>query len=336
MTNRERFHAVMDGNPAVDRCPVIEWATWWDKTLRAWETEGMPRDMNNLELCEYFGLDRNIQFWFPHYAPDYPRKAVHGAPFIHDKDDYLELKKYLLPKDAIERMEKRIEAAMPCGDSGDSIIWYTLEGFFWFPRELFGIEQHLYSFFDDADLYHRVCEDLLAWQLGATEKFNRLIKADFMTIAEDMSYNHGSMISEETFETFISPYYRILIPKIKERGTRVFIDSDGDVTKSVPWYMRAGAEGILPLEHQAGVDIGRLQENFPDFLFLGGFDKMCLLQDKAAIDNEILRILPFIRKGKYLPSVDHQTPPGVSMENYRYYIERLREASVQACKDAAT
>ena len=32
-----------------------------------------------------------------------------------------------------------------------------------------------------------------------------------MTMAEDMSYNHGPMISQAIFEEFIAPYYRRII-----------------------------------------------------------------------------------------------------------------------------
>jgi hypothetical protein len=99
-----------------------------------------------------------------------------------------------------------------------------------------------------------------------------------------------------------------------------FIDSDGDVTKSISWYADAGVEGILPLERQAGVDIGELQNKYPNFFWMGGFDKMCLLKDKDAIDAEFERVTPILRRGRFIPSVDHQTPPGVTVENYRYYI----------------
>ena len=42
---------------------------------------------------------------------------------------------------------------------------------------------------------------------------------------------------------------------------------------------------------------------------------------------EFERILPAIRSGGYIPSVDHQTPPDVSMDNYRIYMRLLREYS---------
>lgn len=332
MNIRQRFHAVLNGDPSVDCCPVIEWASWWDKTISFWESEGLSKDMNSFELFDYFGLDRNIQFWFPTKLPECPAPASHGVPLITDEADYARLKPLLFPKDAVNRMLLRIEETLPLYEAGSAITWYTLEGFFWFPRELFGIEPHFYAFYDYPELYHRICEDLLEWQINVIEKLSRYFKADFMTIAEDMSYNHGPMISQELFDEFIAPYYKRLVPEIKKHGTRVIVDSDGDISVSVPWFIRTGVEGILPLEKQAGVDIGVLQRQYPDFLWIGGFDKMCLLKDKSAIDAEFERILPMLRQGRYIPSVDHQTPPGVTMENYRYYVDHLREYGIQACK----
>lgn len=334
MTNRERFAKTAAGDPRVDRCPVMEWAEWWDETITFWEGEGLEKNLTGCQLFDTFGLDRNIQLWFPHAAPDCPLPVHHGAPLIRDEADYRELKKKLFPKDAVKHMEKEIEAALPQYQDGSAVIWYTLEGFFWFPRRLFGIEGHLYAFYDEPELYHRICEDLLEWQLGVVEAFSHVMKADFMTIAEDMSYNLGPMISESCFEEFMAPYYKRLIPAIKQHGTRAIVDSDGDISRLVPWFIRSGVEGILPLERQAGVDIPALQQQYPGFIWLGGFDKMCLFKGKDAIDTEIERLRPAVRKGCFIPSVDHQTPPGVSMENYRYYLRRLWEISGEACKDA--
>ena len=154
-----------------------------------------------------------------------------------------------------------------------------------------------------------------------------------MTIAEDMSYNNGPMISEGLFNEFIKPYYEILIPEIKKHGTRVFVDSDGDINKVIPWFVGAGVEGILPLERQAGVVLERIRAAWPDFLLLGGFDKMCMFKGKEAIEAEFERMLPVIRKGRYLPGMDHQTPPGTTIENYRIYVELLKKYGSEACKD---
>ena len=71
-----------------------------------------------------------------------------------------------------------------------------------------------------------------------------------------------------------------MIPEIKKHGTRVFVDSDGDITSAVPWFINAGVEGILPLERQAGVELEEIRRAWPDLLMIGGFDKMCMLKGK--------------------------------------------------------
>jgi len=334
MTIRERFRGVANGDPDTDAGPVMEWATWWDKTIEGWEREGLPGDLGNQGLFGHFGLDRHFQFWLPTKTEQCPQPKSHGAPIVTNLAEYKNIKHLLYPNDAVEGMAALIEEAVPYYESGMGLVWYTLEGFFWFPRTLLGIEGHLYSFYDEPELYHYICEDLLEWHLNMLEKLSRYFNADFMTMAEDMSYNNGPMVSRELFEEFMAPYYRRLIPEIKKRGTRVIVDSDGDIALTVPWFIGCGAEGILPLEKQAGVDIGLLQELYPEFLFLGGFDKMCLFHGREAIDREMRRILPMLRRGRFIPSIDHQTPPGVSLEDYKYYVSRLREISIQACKDA--
>jgi uroporphyrinogen-III decarboxylase len=46
---------------------------------------------------------------------------------------------------------------------------------------------------------------------------------------------------------------------------------------------------------------------------------------EAAMRREFERLLPTMRTGGFIPSVDHQTPPDVSIETYRLYVRLLRE-----------
>ena len=147
----------------------------------------------------------------------------------------------------------------------------------------------------------------------------------FMTIAEDMSYNHGPMISRRTFDEFVAPYYRTLLPRLQERNIPLFMDTDGDVTLLVPWLQDLGVKGVLPLERQAGVDGMTLRRQFPSLLMIGHFDKMTMNRGEAAMRAEFERLLPLMRTGGFIPSVDHQTPPGVSLEEYECYLRFLKE-----------
>lgn len=110
----------------------------------------------------------------------------------------------------------------------------------------------------------------------------------------------------------------------------MLVDTDGQVEPMIPWLLDAGIEGVYPLERQSGVDIARIRRDYPSFLMLGGYDKMAMSKGGMAMRGEFERILPVMRSGGYIPSVDHQTPPGVSFENYCAYIHLFREFAHQA------
>ncbi|HAT10122.1 MAG TPA: hypothetical protein DCS97_05920, partial [Planctomycetes bacterium] len=62
------------------------------------------------------------------------------------------------------------------------------------------------------------------------------------------------------------------------------------------------------------------------------YDKMVMPKGEAAMRAEFERLLPAMRRGRFIPSVDHQTPPGVSLENYRIYLRLLAEFMERAAQ----
>ena len=152
---------------------------------------------------------------------------------------------------------------------------------------------------------------------------------DFMSIAEDMSYNHGSMISKEIFDEFLKPYYLRLTDRAKEYGIVTMVDSDGDVTELCVWLHDGGVGGVFPLERQAGCDVAALRRQNPDMCFMGGYDKMVMDKGEAAMRGEFERLMPVARQGGHIISCDHQTPPSVSYEDYQLYLRLFREYAAQ-------
>jgi hypothetical protein len=305
-----------------DRLPMIEWAAWWDKTVDRWEQEGMPAGLSLARSLQYFGLDElhNIVA-----TPDVPPAPGHGAAVIGGEAGYKALREKLYGHAIIEGLLEQAAALKQRHDGGEISIRLWLDGFFWYPRRLFGIEPHLYAFYDYPELMHRINGDQLEFNLRALEELFSVLKPDFVGMAEDMSYNYGPMLSQQLFEEFLLPYYKKLTAYCKSRQVPVLVDSDGDITVMVPWLLNAGIAGVYPLERQAGVDIGLIRRNYPDFIMMGGYDKMVMNRGEAAIRAEFERILPVMRAGRYIPSVDHQTPPGVSFGDYQIYIRLFRE-----------
>lgn len=332
MNQVERFKNIVSFKP-VDRLPVIEWATWWDKTIERWKSEGLPSDIQDITLIsEYFKLDSLRQYWLTPYGENCPGPASHGSGILETKKQYEEYKErlYLFPEEPYDKTD--LAKWSQKQSDGDTVIWMTFEGFFWFPRALFGIEKHMYAFFDKPNLIHEMNQDLTIYYVRQLEKFTELCIPAFMTIAEDMSYNKGPMLSEKQFDEFLKPYYNQIVPLIKQHGITVLVDSDGDVEQLIPWLKKAGIDGILPLERMAGVDVAKIRQRHPDFLMIGGFDKTVMSKGESAMRKEFGRLLPTMKKGGFIPSVDHQTPPDVSLDNYRCYVSLLREFCEKAVK----
>ena len=100
---------------------------------------------------------------------------------------------------------------------GELAVWFTLNGFFWFPRTLLGIERHLYAFYDQPELMRRINDDLLSFNKYLLKGIANIIEPEFMTFAEDLSYNHGPMLSKALFTEFLTPYYREMTPLVRAK-----------------------------------------------------------------------------------------------------------------------
>ena len=319
----ERIGNLLHGK-SFDRLPVIEWAPWWDLTVRRWHGEGMPDSLQSVyDIQNYFGLDKCIQSGAGMRTAETPVPKAYDQGILRTEADYERIRPTLFPE--FRFSDETVAWLKKTREQGDTIHFFTVEGFFWYPREMFGIEPHLYSFYDEPDLYHRMCDDYAAWLEKVFVYVAETFRFDFMSFAEDMSYNNGPMISEETFDEFLAPCYRRVIPILKQADIPVFIDSDGDITKAVDWYAKVGADGMFPLERQAGVDVSLYIRKQPHMTFLGHFDKMCMKFGEPAMRAEFERLYPSCVAGKVIPSVDHQTPPDVSLENYRTYVRLLKE-----------
>lgn len=111
-------------------------------------------------------------------------------------DDYLTVRPRLYPPHDAE-----IESMRPWAERqncGDAVVWITFEGRFWFPRTLMNIERQMYAFYDQPELIHRINQDLADFRLRTLRKIAKVCVPTFMMFAENMSYNHGAMISRST------------------------------------------------------------------------------------------------------------------------------------------
>jgi len=212
----------------------------------------------------------------------------------------------------------------------DDPVGMQVGGFFGYLREWMGLENLLYMFYEDPTLIEDMMDTMLSLELEIIKPTVRDIKVDWVLFWEDMAYKNGPLISPDMFRTFMMPRYRQITDLVRENGIDIiFVDSDGNLSKLIPLWLECGINGFWPLEVAAGNDAVSLKKEYgKDIILAGNIDKRALLKGKEAIREEVTSKLPFLlEKGGYFPSVDHLVPPDVTLENYQYCINMMREVA---------
>ena len=57
---------------------------------------------------------------------------------------------------------------------------------------------------------------------------------------------------------------------------------------------------------------------------MGNFDKLTLEKSRGAVEAEIDRLMPLMKDGGYIMMPDHHITPGVSLEDYQWYLDQVR------------
>jgi hypothetical protein len=58
---------------------------------------------------------------------------------------------------------------------------------------------------------------------------------------------------------------------------------------------------------------------------LGGLKKEAMAEGPVAVEAEMVKAARLIRKGRFIPGPDHFVQSHTSWEQYRHFMERLRE-----------
>ena len=285
-------------------------------------------DREIIEDTQEYQLRQDEDGWIRKY---YKKRALveDMKPVIWDQASWYQLKIRVLQELEDCCQEENIKAVYEKykldSEREDYSVRFRISGFFWTLRELFGDEEHMYAYYDEPELLHEINEFILETYVICLDKIMTWINPEVLLIEEDLSGSGGSMISGDLFDEFVGKYYKKLFPFVKSKGAaNVFIDTDGDFRMLIPNMLQAGADGFLPVDVNAGKDIVKIREAFPHVKLIGGFNKLKIAEGPEAIDQEFRRLQSVIRQGGYLPGADHQVAPSTSLQNYQYYIRRLR------------
>lgn len=231
-------------------------------------------------------------------------------------------------------LDVRLSAACASAARG-LLISQQLVGGYMYLRSLIGPLELLYMVHDQPALIHDCMQTWLNLADAVISRHQEAVTFDEIFFAEDICYNHGSLISPDMMREFLLPYYQEVIHRLRarqidrSRHLYVQIDTDGFADPVIPVYRETiGMDVMSPFEVASNCDVVRTGQEYPDLVLSGGIDKRVLARTKADIDAMVDRILPVMReRGGYIPTVDHGTPEEVSYENYLHYRARVVELS---------
>jgi len=210
-------------------------------------------------------------------------------------------------------------------------IRLNMEGLFWWVRKMMGLERTCTTIHRNPELVQEMMDFIVDFQievLGGILDEDEIV--DYVVIFEDMAYKKGPMISPKVTRELMLTGYRQIVSFLKEHKVNtIMVDSDGNVEPLIPIWLEAGINGILPCEVAAGMNPVALREKYGKRLIVfGGIDKRALSGGKEAIRDEVMAKVPYLASlGGYVPSVDHQVPFEVSLDNYLYYLKIMRSVT---------
>ena len=230
--------------------------------------------------------------------------------------------------DLEERMSRaRADAALGL------VISQSMVGGYMYLRSLIGPVNLLYAFYDMPDLIHDCMRTWFEVVDAVIARHQQYVTLDEMRLDEDITYNHGPLISPEMIKEFIFPYYQQLVTNMKARqldpARHLFVglDTDGYAPSVIGLYTEAiGLDFAAPFEVASDCDVVAIGRQYPDLVMSGGIDKRVLAKSTDAIDRHVEAIIPTMRRrGGYCPTCDHGVPEEVSLANYKHYRKRCLE-----------
>jgi uroporphyrinogen decarboxylase len=303
---------------------------------------GDPRVPVNLSMCPGFQVItlEETQEYRIYRAGDgvitKARKDVKGYPTyqwleypIKNRDDWEKFMEERLDPEHPARYPEESQWEKMKAEWKDRDYPISIDGgsFYGFARNWIGVHNISLLFYDDPDLLHEMMDYLADFFIKVLHRAVHEVDVDFALFWEDMCYKSGPLISPTMFREFMLHNYRKVTSFLVDHGVELsWVDCDGNIDELVPLWIEGGVTGFYPLEVAAGMDAGKLRDQYgQEIVMWGNVDKRALVKGRDAIDAEIDRLKPVVEKGGFIPLVDHGVPEDISYQNYLYYLQRRKE-----------
>ncbi len=152
--------------------------------------------------------------------------------------------------------------------------------------------------------------------------------AELFIESGDLAYKTGPMMSPKKFTEVLLPAYRSITDAVHERGGKIVLHTDGQVTPLLDFVVNCGFDGLQSLEPTAGVDLALVKKKVGDKICLmGNIDVAKTLVDgtKEDVYNEVKYAIKTAGLGGGFIVSAANMHPGVNVPNLRWMVEATKK-----------
>ncbi len=355
MNNKERIIRTVLGKE-IDRVPFILYLGPWDETIERWKKEGFDEKTDIVSELGYDSGFQVIQGLNLGFEPAFSKEIISETETsyisrnsfgaiqeilksnetipkyldypVKTMEDWVKIKEERLNPDVPGRFPMTWKEDVKKYNNSDCIIQLGdfPFGLFGTLRELMGVENLLFAFYDEPELIRDMMNTFTDFWLAIYEKVVADVKVDCVHIWEDMSGKQGPLISPDMIREFMLPNYKKIKAFCEKHHIPILmLDTDGNCEKMIPVFLEGGINLVMPFEVAAGSDVVEYHKKYLKLAMLGGIDKQEIAKGKEAIDKELERIAPLLSETRFLPALDHLIHPEISWEDFCYYSRQLKK-----------
>jgi hypothetical protein len=120
-----------------------------------------------------------------------------------------------------------------------------------------------------------------------------------VNVLDDVAYKGRTIISPERWNQDFSSYYKHITSIISDAGIIPQIHTDGDVTELIPFFQKAGFQGLQGWE--GGANPNYINENFPEFVVIGFGDVSYILPygTKEQIVDHVKELMSALKENRH-------------------------------------
>jgi uroporphyrinogen decarboxylase len=212
---------------------------------------------------------------------------------------------------------------------------YRASGF-WCPffhdvADFFGMENYFVKMHTHPDVVHAVTRHVVDFYIEANTRLFAAAKGliDAFFFGNDFGSQIDLLVSPESFEEFIHPYFRRLAGQGRQHDLQVILHSCGSIYRVIPSLIDLGVDALHPLQAKAAnMDANTLATEFKGKVsFIGGIDTQDLLVNGTPeeVKADVRRVKELLGPSLVVSPSHEAVLPNVPPRN----IEAMAEAALE-------